>query len=559
MEIGIDQIVLLATIGIPFLASLVLFCGFVASDADVKRLGCLAFILPFAGSLWVFLRFDYGIEAGNQFSVLFERVGLQQFGIMFHLGLNGVSTPLFLMTGIVGLAGGWTAICSRTDRLRLYLALLTLMHSGLLGFFASVDLFFFFLFHEFALVPSFVMIGLWGGRDRRGAAMKLLIYLLVGALLTLGGLVALNVYAEADRFDFPTLSLALSEMVADGEFGEVTQFRIFGLLLFGFGILVALFPFHTWVPRAYAAAPSSLAMLHAGVLKKFGLYGLAQVALPLLPLGALQWSSWLIWLALGNILIVGFVALAQTNLRKMIGYASVMHVGYCFLGIGVLTALGVGSTVMLMVAHGLSVALMFLLSKYIDQRCGTFEMDKMGGLATKTPILACLFVGGCFAMIGLPGFGNFWGEFGIFMALGEIPETRFALGLASFGIVISAIFGLRAVAKVLFGEQTDAFLAAEKDQAVKDLEITEIAPAVLLLGSLLLIGFWPRSISDSVDNELMSPKRYLVSQAGNAFGLPSCCASGVSSALANDANVTTDFNGSIGISKDFPESNTTNE
>ena len=267
--------------------------------------------------------------------------------------------------------------------------------------------------------------------------METAIYLMLGALLTLGGLVALNVSAEAERFDFPTLSLALSEMVAAGEFGEVTQFRIFGLLLFGFGILVALFPFHTWVPRAYAAAPSSLAMLHAGVLKKFGLYGLAQVALPLLPVGALNWSSCLIWLALANVLIVGFITMTQTDLRKMIGYASVMHFGYCFLGIGVLTALGVGSAVMLMGAHGFSVALMFLLAKYVGQRCGTFEMDEMGGLAAKTPVLACLFVGAVFAMIGLPGFGNFWGEFGIFMALGDSPETRFALGLASFGIVIS--------------------------------------------------------------------------------------------------------------------------
>lgn len=535
---SIDQIVLLATIGIPFLASVVLFCGFARSGESVKRLGYLAFILPFAGSLWLFLRFDHGAEAGYQFAVLFERMGLQQFGITFHLGLNGVSSPLFLMAGVVGLAGGWTAIHSGVDRFRLYLALLTLMHSGLLGFFASVDLFFFFIFHEFALVPTFVMIGLWGGRDRRGAALETAIYLMLGALLTLGGLVALNVSAEAERFDFPTLSLALSEMVAAGEFGEVTQFRIFGLLLFGFGILVALFPFHTWVPRAYAAAPSSLAMLHAGVLKKFGLYGLAQVALPLLPVGALNWSSCLIWLALGNVLIVGFITMTQTDLRKMIGYASVMHFGYCFLGIGVLTALGVGSAVMLMVAHGFSVALMFLLAKYVGQRCGTFEMDEMGGLAAKTPVLACLFVGAVFAMIGLPGFGNFWGEFGIFMALGDSPETRFALGLASFGIVISAIFGLRAVANMFFGQQTETFVAAEKKQAVKDLEATEVVPAVLLLAALLWIGFWPRSISDTVHREVTAPERFIVSKAGTTAGLPACCALGRSSVAGDDANVT---------------------
>ena len=160
------------------------------------------------------------------------------------------------------------------------------------------------------------------------------------------------------------------------------------MLLFGFGILVALFPFHTWAARGYETAPTSVSMLHAGVLKKFGLYGLIQIAAPLLPEGALSWSPYLLWLALGNVLFVGFITIAQTNLKSMVGNGSVMHMGYCFFGVAVCSTLGAGSAVMLMAAHGLSVSLMFLVAQYVYRRSGTFEMNEIGGLASHAPLPA---------------------------------------------------------------------------------------------------------------------------------------------------------------------------
>ncbi len=514
---GIEQFFLLGSIVIPALVSLLLFTGFFRSQEIVKRLGYLAFGFPFIAGIFLFLRFDLGAE-GYAFEILYSRMGLQELKINFHLGLNGVSSPLFAMAGIVGLGAGLAAIHSKAERLSLYLALLSLMQSGLMGLFASVDLFFYYLFHEFALIPTFIMIGLWGGRDRRSVALEITIYLTLGALLSLGGLVALNFFVDAESFDFPSLSKALAESDLFGS----TKSKIFALLLFGFGILVALFPFHTWAPRGYEAAPTSVSMLHAGVLKKFGLYGLVQIAAPLLPEASQEWSRLLMWLALGNVVFVGFVTIAQSNLKSMVGNGSVMHMGYCFLGIGACSALGASSAIMLMVAHGLSVSLMFLLASFVHRRTETFEMSEMGGLAKHAPILACFFVSASLATIGLPGFGNFWGEFGIFLSLGELADNRIFLGIAALGIILSAVFGLRAVARIFFGPSTDEFSEVIRKKSISDLSLKEIIPAGLILLALLWIGLWPKTIAPRIDGEIN--RRYLPFESSlNAGALPACC------------------------------------
>ena len=263
-------------------------------------------------------------------------------------------------------------------------------------------------------------------------------------------------------------------------------------------------------------------MLHAGVLKKFGLYGLVQLALPLLPAGGISWGPYILWLALGNILIVGAITVAQNNLKSMIGNGSVMHMGYCFLGLGVCSSLGASATIMLMCAHGLSVSLMFLVANFINQRTSTLDMDEMGGLASKTPILACFFAAATFATIGLPGFGNFWGEFAIFLSLGEYAENHLILGLAALGIIISAIFGLRAMARIFFGDQSDELAAYAKDHKIKDLSLGEIIPAALILLPLLFLGLWPKGISQGIDTNVTD--RYeLLEKGGSNYGLPSCC------------------------------------
>ena len=278
----------------------------------------------------------------------------------------------------------------------------TLVYAGgLMGVFASVDVFFFYFFHELALIPTFIGIGIWGGRDRHSAAMEMTIYLTLGAMLSLLGLLAIYFQSGAASFDM----IALKEAVLRSPIGEGAQHTIFGLLLFGFGILVSLFPFHSWAPRGYASAPTSIAMLHAGVLKKFGLYGFIQVALPLVPWGAYHWSSVLAWLGLGSVVIIGLITIAQRDLKEMVGFSSVMHMGYCFLGVACISVLGAAGVMITMVAHGLTVALLFLLGHVVFSRTDTYDMDDMGGLVKHAPALAALFSAAVLASIGLPGPG----------------------------------------------------------------------------------------------------------------------------------------------------------
>lgn len=463
-----------------------------------KKFAWVGFGAPFIISVYVFLKFNPG-ENGYAFLTDPINTGLQDFGIHFQMGLNGISLPLFALAGVVGLAAGIAAINSKAERLPLYLFLLLVMHSGLMAVFASVDIFFFYFFHELALIPTFIMIGIWGSSERQIAAIEMTIYLTLGALISLLGIVALYQGAGDGA------SLSMIELKAHLEANPIAigeQNTIFGLLLFGLGILVSLFPTYSWAPRGYGAAPTANAMLHAGVLKKFGIYGLIQVAGPLLPAGAQDWSTTLIWLALGNVVLIGFVVLAQRDLKQMVGYGSVMHMGYCFLGFATLSVIGVGGAVMLMVAHGMSVALLFLLANYIQKRTGTLEMPQMGGLATKAPVLAACFVAATMASIGLPGFANFIGEFSIFHALWK--HSGAVVALAALGILISAIYGLRAVSSIFFGEASLRLRERWKKQDARDLGFWERVPVFLLLAFMLLVGLRPITISDNIDQHVKS-------------------------------------------------------
>lgn len=482
----------------PLLAAAILLLGGRAlRAATAKGIALAGFLIPALSAAWLWIH--YSVEGDQTYAyVTTFATGLERWGIQLTLGLNGISLPLYVLAGVVGLAAGIYAIHSQAERIDQYLMLLLVMQAGLMGVFASIDIFFFYFFHELALIPTFIMIGIWGGRDRHYAAMKMTIYLTLGALLSLAGLIALYVQSEANSFNLIDLRQAMEGETISGAVQNYT----FALLLFGFGILVSLWPFHTWAPLGYGAAPTSAAMLHAGVLKKFGLYGLVQIAAPLLPSGAGNWVMLLAWLALGNVILIGFVTIAQRDLKQMIGFSSVMHMGYAFLGVACLSTIGVGGAVLLMFAHGLSVALLFLLGSCIYNRTQTFDMSSMGGLGQRAPVLAAIYATAILASIGLPGPGlaNFWGELTIFIALWEFRSWMVVP--AVFGVVISAVYGLRSLANVFFGEPTDAFSKSVDLSRIQDLHWREKAPAFLLLAILIFAGVWPRSISDPLDRSL---------------------------------------------------------
>ncbi len=441
--------------------------------------------------------FDRG-RADFQFE---ERVPwVESIGISYHVGVDGISIVLVLLSAIVG----FSAVLVSTDvqsRQKEFYVLLLLMLDGVLGAFISLDLFFLYFFHELALIPTFLMVGIWGNSikaDKSFAAMKLTIYLSVGAFLALIGLLALYIKAGATSFDLTDL--------ASVKLAAPTQANIFGLLLIGFGILVALCPFHTWSPVGYGAAPTATAMMHAGVLKKFGLYALLRIALPLLPQGINQplhfklwiigpvyftWSEILVAFLLCNILYIGLVTLAQRDFNYVIGYSSVMHMGYAFLGIASLTTLGLTGAVLLMFAHGITAALAFALVGYVTAQTGIRDLDELGGLAKKMPFVATAFTMAAFAACGLPGFANFVAELLIFF--GSWQKYPWAVVAAAWGVVISAVYMLRATRDAFFGPFNPRWsrLADAKDAGEK-------FPFVLLIAVSLVVGFWPRSLTDVI-------------------------------------------------------------
>lgn len=472
---------LIFAIAFPLTVALALAVSGKLPDSAVRFCGFLGFLVPGLLSIWLTLVYlATSPDGGEAFTVIAD-MGLGKFGINLHLALNGIALPFYLLAGLVGLAAGLYAIQSNVERLRLFLILLLVMQAGLMGVFSSMDALFFYFFHEFALIPTFILIAIWGRTGRRAVAIEVTIYLTFGAMLSLAGLIAL--YLATGTFNMLEMREALVALPR--------QDIVFGLLLIGFGVLVSLFPFHSWAPRAYATAPAPVAMLHAGVLKKFGLYGLIQIAWPLLPAGAAEWAPLLLWLALGNLILIGFVTLAQRDLKLMLGNASVMHMGYAFLGLYAWSVAGTGAAIFMLFAHGLSVALLFLLADVIEKRAGTADMESIGGMGQKAPVLMGLFTAATLASIGLPGFANFWGELGIFVSL-YASSAPWALWVALAGIIISAIYGLRAVARIFFGDSKGDFTGG-------DITGCEKLPALILLVALFVIGFWPRLLSGPVN------------------------------------------------------------
>ena len=413
---------------------------------------------------------------------------VESLGISYHVGADGLNVGLILMGAIVAFAA---ACCSWEiqSREKEFYILLLVMTGGILAAFASLDLFFFYFFHELALVPTFIMIGVWGHGERKNyATFQITLYLSLGALIALIGLILLYLKAGVNTFDIPKLT----EYIQAHPLSAHAQNFIFPLLLFGFGILVSLWPFHSWAPLGYASAPAPTAMLHAGVLKKFGLYGLIRIALPLMPNAAQSWMQILAWLCLGNILYIGWVAMRQKDLNLLIGNSSVAHMGFAFLGIASLNLIGVTGAVVVMIAHGFLAALTFGLSGYIYQKTGTLQMSELGGLCRQLRFIGTALVMAALAGCGLPGFANFVGEVTVFFGAWTVFPLVTALALWG-ALVIGAVYMTRAVRNVLHGP-----LPKKWANLADATSLWRKMPYAILLASLFVFGFFPRLLTEQI-------------------------------------------------------------
>lgn len=484
---------LTAIILVPFIAALAMLVIPRNFRFLVRVVAIVATLVTLVLAWRVFAGFD-AAPAGEGGFKYFQRVTwIPSLRIDYLVGVDGINVGLLLMGALVAF-GAACVSWEIQEREKEFYVLLMIMTGGILGAFVSLDLFFFYAFHEFALVPTFIMIGLWGrGADRNYATFNITLYLSVGALLALFGLIAL--YLQMPAATRTSNLVEMTRHFAANPMGAGAQGFIFPVLLFGFGILVSLWPFHTWAPLGYGAAPTATAMLHAGVLKKFGLYGLIRVALPMMPQGAQGWLGVLAVLCLGNILHGGWVAMRQRDLNQLIGNSSVAHMGFAFLGIASLNLIGVTGAVLVMIAHGLLAALTFGLSGYLRQATGTLEMDQMGGLLRRLPFIGTAMIMAMLAGCGLPGFANFAGELSVMFGAWQSPvghAPRYVVVAAWGALVIGAIYMLRAVRDVWHGEP-----AAELP-AVQDANAWRRLPFVLLLGALLWFGVFPGGLANRI-------------------------------------------------------------
>ena len=471
---------LLFLILVPVISALLVMAG--ANPRSTSILGSVVNFLFFV----VLLMFFRPMEVGYQFVSATPVV--PQLGISLTLGVDGLSLMMLFLSTVVTLAAVLVAK-TPTQNARWFYASILFISAGVIGAFTSVDVFFFYMFHELALIPTFLLIGIWGSGDRQTAAWKATIYLATGSFILLLGIIGLYLIQPVGfrSFDLREITaLAIAGKIPDAP-------AVYLLLLFGFGILVSLFPFHTWAPQTYACAPAPASMLHAGVLKKFGLYGLIRIAAPILPESVQRFMPLLLLLLVCNILYVGYITIAQRKLDWMLGYSSVMHMGYIFLGFAAMNEISLTGASLMLVSHGLTIALLFALCGEIRERTGTLAM----------------------ASVGLPGFVGFAGELMVFFgsfAAGQ-PMMGFANGkevfgfnayqvatiIAVWGIVISAIYMLRGYRKVFMGP------LPERWSRLPDLGGLSQLAIVLLIAVMLVLGFFPQILVNLAIPALLIP------------------------------------------------------
>jgi len=475
-------------------ALVILFCK---GQRQVRMVALTGSVLQLALSCFLLMVYWQARGAGDHAPMLFEfnYTWFAALHINYHIGVDGISIAMILLTAFVVVAGilvSW----GETKLSKEFFFLLILLSMGAYGFFISLDLFTLFFFLEIAVIPKFLLIGIWGSGKKEYSAMKLALMLMAGSALVFVGL--LGIYFETNSFDL----MQISQM----HIPIAVQKFFFPFAFIGFGIFAALFPFHTWVPDGHASAPTAASMFLAGISMKLGGYGCLRVATFLMPEAAHAYSWIIILLATIAIIYGAFATMMQTDLKYINAYSSVSHCGFVILGIGMLTQTSINGAVLQMVSHGLMTALFFAAIGMIYSRTHTRMVAQLGGLLKVMPFISTIFVIAGLCSLGLPGFSGFVAEMTVFMGSWENPDTLYRLAtiLACASIVVTAVYILRAAGKTVMGPVSDAFTG------LTDATWNEKLAAGILVAGIVLIGVAPFLI-----NQLLNPgTEHIMQQVG---------------------------------------------
>lgn len=476
---------LLLLLLIPLLTAVALLLP--GKKAQVKWIALAGSAVQLVLAFVVLFAFNQHRASGDAQPMIFQQFynWFPSWGISFHIGVDGISVAMILLTAFVVIAG--VLVSWNVEKMtKEFYFLLILLSLGAYGFFISLDLFVLFFFLEIAVIPKYLLIGIWGSGKKEYSANKLALLLMGGSALVLVGL--LGLYFSAGR-TFDLLQIAQLNISAG------TQHIIFPLLFVGFGVFTALFPFHTWVPDGHSSAPTAGSMFLAGISMKLGGYGCLRIATYLLPEGAKEYANIIIILSAIAILYGAFATMMQKDLKYINAYSSVSHCGFVLLGIGMLTKTAITGAVMQMVSHGLMTALFFAVIGIVYERTHTRQVNEMGGLMKVMPFATTILfiVGLC--SLGLPGLSGFVAEMTIFMGSWENTDNfhRVATIVACMSIVVTAVYILRAIGNVAMGPiKNEAFLQ------IKDATWNEKLAAVILLAGILAIGIAPAWLNDLI-------------------------------------------------------------
>ncbi|MBB5174059.1 complex I subunit 4 family protein [Texcoconibacillus texcoconensis] len=457
-------------------------------------------------SILAWIGFDRS-QSGMQFVESYSWINLGDFQIYYDLGVDGLSMPLLLLVTLITTLS-ITASFNIKERVKEYFTWILILMTGLLGVFVAQDLFLFFLFFELTLIPVFFLISIWGGKEREPASIKFLIYNGLGSAVMVMAFIALAYKAfEATAFSHATFNIsALADIFSNPEVSGVLtdslKAGIFLALLIAFAVKLPIIPLHTWLPNAYVEAPTGVSMMLAGVLSKMGAYGLLRISYGILPDQAVNFATFIAILGVVNILYGAFIALVQTDLKKLIAYSSISHLGIVLLGVASVTEAGIQGAVFQLVSHGFIVALLFFMVGAIYERTNTRTISELGGLSKSVPVLAGFMLAAAMASLGLPGLSGFVSELlafiGIFGASAEIiPAARVIAVVGAIGIIFTAAYLLWAMQRTTFGKMDEKYLG------LPDARPMEYIPMIGLLGLSLLIGVYPSILSDVINTTVI--------------------------------------------------------